>query len=203
MGFAIITVGRFKDIDSTRTLIGTFTLEDDAPGDLSVPVAVEWDPGSQRYRIHGLLRSGAGVAEFRIDGRPVRGVDESWYRDAAKLFGEPVRLNASLSAWGASALLFKRTAEAYAPLLLGLYRLTAGNSAPVDDKDGFNPSAVVYQRAAWSFYTNSLGELLAGNCGITGERLTADDATQEDLLKRLARVVADVIDGCDTDPSQP
>ena len=202
LNFKVLAVGRFEDDEDTRDLIGSYATADDGPQGIHLPVLITWDAVGQRYNLRGLLRDNAGFVLFKVGGRPPRGTDEAWLLDAADLFLKPYSLTSNVKAWGASNLIFRARGDTWAPLLAGVYRLTAGNPAPVGSDDLDERTPVVYKRVLWSLYTNREGLLYGGNCAISERRiLTTDEKGPEALARDLARHAGEWVDSCEVDPN--
>ena len=207
--FKVLSVGRYEEDENSPVVIGEFANDDLAV--LRVPVVIKWEAGAHKYTIHGLIRSPPDFLSFDFNTGPLRGTDKNWYESSLQVFTERIRLTSTVSAWAASELRFQREGGTHTPLLAGLYRLTAGNAAPVGEP-GTGPgdsTPVVYQQAIWVLYSNSRGTLLAGSCRIPGNRALVlsqpggRGPTEGQRLRQLARQADDVISTCDIDPSVP
>lgn len=207
MAFSILAIGRYQDNDNTRDLIGLFATNDDGPQGIQIPVVISWDPAGEKYELHGLLKSNADLASFGLSTGPLRGTDRSWYVGALNLFLKPFPLSHTVKAWGASNVAFEPHRGDWAPLIAGIFRMTAGNAAPIGETPSRtnDSTPVVYERGVWSLYTDSRGLLMAGNCAVRKRDLAVigGNRTPDEILAALTRNASDLAPTCDVSPFDP
>jgi hypothetical protein len=194
MDFKILGIGRYEDSRNDRVLIGDYSDENFELQGIHVPVVIKFNASSQRYTLHGLIRSNPGVPSL---GQPLRGADRHWYAGAKTLFDRPYALTKEVKAWGASNVAFRPDRGGLeAPILVGLFRLSAGNAG---DGEQIIETPVVYQPAIWTLFNDRRGQLLAGICdaSLPGPSGPPDPAS---LLREIANRAERYIDGCDSSP---
>lgn len=203
LNFRVLGVGRFEDDSDTRDLIVAYSTDDAGAQQVDLPLLVTWNPRRSRFEMRGLLRSNSTVSRFGYEDGPLRGTDADWFESAAKLYSEPVALSPKVKAWGASAVSLIQHRDTWSPLIAGVYRLTAGNPAPVG-QPGNEVTPVVYQRAVWSLFTTSRGILQGGACTLKRRSvLTMADRLPENIVAQIGRRAGALVASCDVDSSAP
>ena len=156
-------------------------------------VAIAWSDRTGHYSLKPLLTQPPPLAVFTYgDGKPLSGLDRSWYAAARKVYGHPVDLGSGLRGYPVEEVALGYSALVGSPVLAGTYRLTAGNAA---GRRLFQ-TPIIFQQAIWQLTTTPAGDLYAGECSLPGGKVVQAIGSFPPVTK-LAAIVDSVISGCD------
>lgn len=196
MNFEFVRVAPLREYSDAPLILGRFVGGIKGFFDeISIPIVIAWDDRSQQYTLRPLLIQSPRLVEFIYgNGEPLSGTDRLWYRQAKQVFEHPVDLGSGIGGYAVSAFAFGRSYWVTAsPIIAGVYRLSAGNAGKGNRMIG---SPVVYQQALWALETTPEGALYAGECSLTGGRMTQGLASESSLATRLVKRADTLISGC-------
>jgi len=165
------------------------------PFGMTIPVFLSWDDASQRYTIAALIQQPPKIAVISYsNGQSLKGADRLWYEAGVAIFHNQFDLGSGIRSFVVSNVSFGHSGTAGGPILLGLYRLNAGNFGNAAG----DQTPLVYQQAIWAL-TADTGVLRAGACSLTSSAVIAQGPLLDPkvALRRLASEANQVIQGCD------
>lgn len=193
MQFEFVRVAPLREYDDAPLILGRFDGGIDSFSDeISVPVVIAWDDREQQYALRPLLVQPPHLVDLtHSGGKPLRGFDRDWYRQAREVFGHPVDLGSSFAGYAVADFTFGRSSFLAGPVIAGIYRLTAGNAA---EGRRMISSPIVEQPVIWALETTPEDVLYAEECSL--ERVAASTQGLEDSVTRLVKRADDLISAC-------